>query len=223
MLESHEVLIPPLGKGKAIPNDENQVKSGCRVRNTTAQNIHLVKLPPIANAAVPSCRKAIPASTSDSKAADGASRSSREITSFSNCGVGIAFNLTCYLHNGCRFAESHQVLEMQLLQAVCVRYGAVSGQVTPPVPFVIQNSISRVTPEMAKRAAAANSQRPNPRPVSQQTTAPSTAPPAPTGAITFPTQLMKLRKAPSGWAPVCPWTATFEAGAEPRFWAHANC
>src|SRR6266496_166150 len=98
MFESHGVLIPPLGRGKAIPNDENQVKSGCRVRNTTAQNIHLVNLPPIASAAVPSCRKAIPASTIDSRAADGARRSSKEITSFSSCGVGIAFIsfVTCH-------------------------------------------------------------------------------------------------------------------------------
>src|ERR1700722_6716136 len=80
----------------------------------------------------------------------------------------------------------------------------VLGYATPPVPFVTQNSMSRVTPEIANRAAAANSQRPKPRPVSQETTAPKTAPPAPTGAITLPTQLMKLRNAPSGCAPVCP-------------------
>src|ERR1700721_4054058 len=96
------------------------------------------------------------------------------------------------------------------------------GYVTPPVPFVTQNSMSRVTPEIANRAAAANSQRPKPRPVSHDTTAPSTAPPAPTGAITLPTQLMKFRNAPSGCAPLSPWTATFEAGELPRFCAHPN-
>ena len=50
---SHGVLIPPFGSGKAIPNEENHVKSGWSVRNTTAQNIHLVNPPPIANASVP--------------------------------------------------------------------------------------------------------------------------------------------------------------------------
>src|SRR5262249_35815049 len=76
--------------------------------------------------------------------------------------------------------------------------------VTPPVPFVIQNSISLVTPDTANNDAAANSQRPKPRPVNQEATAPTTAPPAPTGAITLPIQLMKFRKVPSGCAPVCP-------------------
>src|SRR5208283_5688344 len=94
---------------------------------------------------------------------------------------------------------------------------------TPPVPFVIQNSINRVTPEIASRAAAANNHRPKPRPVSHDTTAPSTAPPAPTGAITLPTQLMKFRKLPSGCAPVCPCTATLNCGAAPRFCAATNC
>src|SRR5215469_2702877 len=91
--------------------------------------------------------------------------------------------------------------------------------VTPPVPLVTQNSMSLVTPETANRAAAANSHRPKPRPVSQDTIAPTIAPPAPTGEITFPTQLIKLRKAPSGCAPVCPWTATLNCGLDPRFWA----
>ena len=87
---SHGVLIPPFGSGKAIPNEENHVKSGWSVRNTTAQNIHLVKLPPIANVVAPSCRRAMPASSSEIKAAEGASSSSNEMTSFSSCGIGIA-------------------------------------------------------------------------------------------------------------------------------------
>src|SRR5437899_3057314 len=45
---------------------------------------------------------------------------------------------------------------------------------------------------------------------------------APTGAITLPTQLTRLRNAPSGWAAVCPWTALLVAGAPPRFWAWTN-
>src|SRR5262249_28066225 len=75
----------------------------------------------------------------------------------------------------------------------------------------------------ASSAAAANSQRPKPRPVNQAKTAPTTAPPAPTGEITFPIQLMKFIKAPSGWVACSPCTATFVAGAVPKFWAHRNC
>src|SRR5579872_3600715 len=89
MLASHGVPIPPLGRGRAIPKDENHVRSGCRVRNTTAQNIHFVKPPPITNAVEPSCRSAMPASTRETNAADGASRRSNEMTSFNSCGVCI--------------------------------------------------------------------------------------------------------------------------------------
>jgi len=90
------------------------------------------------------------------------------------------------------------------------RYWLADGLRTFPTLRHVTNygwlgvEIQQVTPEIAKRAAAANSQRPKPRPVSQETTAPKTAPPAPTGAMTLPTQLMKLRNAPSGCAPVCP-------------------
>src|ERR1051326_5099094 len=126
MLESHGVLIPPLGKGKAIPNDENQVKSGCRVRNTTAQNIHLVNVPPIASAAVPSCRKAIPASTIDSRAADGASRSSKEMTSFSSCGVGIAFISFVIWHCALWFWRSNQLVRIQVASSSRHAFCAVS-------------------------------------------------------------------------------------------------
>src|SRR5215469_9502124 len=79
--------------------------------------------------------------------------------------------------------------------------------------------MSLVTPETANSDAAANNQRPKPRPVSQETTAPTTAPPAPTGAITLPIQLMKFRKVPSGCAPVCPCTATLNCGVLPKFCA----
>src|SRR5579872_2329229 len=89
MVASQGVLMPPLGSGRAIPKDENQVSNGCRVRNTTAQNIHFVKPPPMTNAVEPSCRKATPASTRETNAADGASKRSNEMTSFSSCGVCI--------------------------------------------------------------------------------------------------------------------------------------
>src|ERR1017187_7793094 len=79
----------------------------------------------------------------------------------------------------------------------------------------------RVSPDTASKAAAAKSHRPKPRPVSQETMAPRTAPPAPTGAITLPTQLMKFKNAPSGWAPVSPLTATAVCGAAPRFCVQA--
>src|ERR1700731_2342262 len=93
MLASHGVLIPPPGKGILIPNDENQVNSGCRGINRTAQNIHFVKPPPMANTVPPSRRRVTPASTSETSAADGASNSKSEMISFSNCGVGIRLSL----------------------------------------------------------------------------------------------------------------------------------
>src|SRR6266568_3523125 len=204
MLASHGVLIPPPGRGILIPNEENQVSSGCSVRNTTAQNIHFVKPPPIANTVPPSRRRVTPASTSETRAADGASNSKSEMTSLSSCGVGICLSLE--RANSLKFCRqpSATLIRSVRLPARQTCELVVLGYVTPPVPFVIQNSMSRVTPEIASRAAAANSQRPKPRPVSQETTAPKTAPPAPTGAITLPTQLIKFRNAPSGCAPVCP-------------------
>src|SRR5262249_3003670 len=81
--------IPPDGRGTFTPNDVNQLKSGCRVRKTTAQNIHFVNTPPIAKVIVPSRRRLTPANTSDSSAAEGASSSRTEITSFNSCGVPI--------------------------------------------------------------------------------------------------------------------------------------
>src|SRR6266852_1420048 len=93
MLASHGVLIPPPGGGILIPNEENQVSSGCSVRNTTAQNIHFVKPPPMANTVPPSRRRVTPASTSETRAADGASRSKTEMMSLSSCGVGICVSL----------------------------------------------------------------------------------------------------------------------------------
>src|SRR5207253_8499144 len=75
---------------------------------------------------------------------------------------------------------------------------------TPPTPCSTQNSSRRVTPDTASNIAEASSQRPKVRPDINATTAPKTAPPAPTGATTLPIQLMKLKNAPSGCAPVCP-------------------
>src|ERR1700756_5255797 len=93
MLAIQGVLIPPPGRGILIPNEENQVSNGCNVRNTTAQNIHFVKPPPIANTVPPSRRRVTPASTSETSAADGASKSKSEMTSLSSCGVGIYLSL----------------------------------------------------------------------------------------------------------------------------------
>ena len=81
--------MPPLGNGTGTPNEVNQLKRGCSVRNMTAQNIHLVNPPPMANVIVPSRRKLTPAITRDSSAADGASKSRTEIMSLSSCGVAI--------------------------------------------------------------------------------------------------------------------------------------
>src|SRR6266545_5007393 len=166
MLEIQGVLIPPLCKGRAMPNDENQVKSGCRVRNTIAQNIHLVKLPPIANAVVPSCRKATPASTNDNRAADGASRSNSEMTSFSNCGVGIAFNLACSLHDNLQF---------------CWQPSAFSNRSAPSCPYALctGSSLGHTTgsvcnPELDEPRDSGNGQKsgggeqPAPKPTSSQ-------------------------------------------------------
>src|SRR6266852_256322 len=89
MLANQPVLIPPPGSGTPTPNEGNQLSRGWSVRKTIAQNIHFVKLPPIANVVTPSRRRLIPASTSDRNAADGASKSSSEITSFRSWGVCI--------------------------------------------------------------------------------------------------------------------------------------
>src|SRR5437870_4764977 len=87
---SHEVLMPPPGSGTATPNELNQIKSGCKVRNTTHQNIHFEKPPPRTNVIPPpSLRKLIPPSTRQTTAAAGASRSSTLMMSFKSCGVGI--------------------------------------------------------------------------------------------------------------------------------------
>src|SRR5215469_6028943 len=90
---SQVVEIPPDGRGTATPNEVNQLSSGCKVRKTTAQNIHFVNPPPIAKVSVPSRRRLTLASTSESIAADGASSKRTEITSFSSCGVPIFVNL----------------------------------------------------------------------------------------------------------------------------------
>ena len=56
--------------------------------------------------------------------------------------------------------------------------------------------------DQLSNAAAAMSHRPMCRPDMNATIDPNTAPPAPTGATTLPIQLMKLKNAPSGCAPV---------------------
>src|SRR5438046_10746716 len=88
---SHEVLMPPPGSGTATPNELNHVKSACKVRNTTHQNIHLEKPPPSTNVIPPpSLRKLIPPSTRQTTAAAGASRSSTLLRSYRRCGAGMA-------------------------------------------------------------------------------------------------------------------------------------
>ena len=64
-----------------------------------------------------------------------------------------------------------------------------------------------------------NAHRANPRPAAKEMIAANAAPPAPTGAMTLPTQLIRFSHVPSGCAPVWPWTATFVCGADPRFCA----
>src|SRR2546425_10934270 len=59
-------------------------------------------------------------------------------------------------------------------------------------------NIAECAKPLQGRAREAMSDRPKPLPVSQETIAPTTAPAAPTGAITLPMQLMKFRNAPSG-------------------------
>src|SRR5437879_13893577 len=91
-LASHSVAMPlgeteGRGRGTATPNEVNQLRSGCSVRKTTAQNIHFVNPPPIANVIVAARRRLTPASTSDSIAADGAGSSSAETTSSCKCEV----------------------------------------------------------------------------------------------------------------------------------------
>src|SRR6266404_4240810 len=71
---SHEVPIPPAGNGVATPNELNHPSRGPSVTNTIAQNIHLVKLPPMRNVVPPSRLKLIPARIKATREAAGASR-----------------------------------------------------------------------------------------------------------------------------------------------------
>src|SRR5438093_8028367 len=75
---------------------------------------------------------------------------------------------------------------------------------TPPVPCRTQNSSNRVRPDTPSKAPDASSHRAKGRPDMYATIPPNTAPPAATGATTLPIQLMKLKNAPSGWAPDWP-------------------
>src|SRR5208282_1084146 len=86
---SQDVLIPPAGTGAATPNEVNQERSGPRVTNTTAQNIHFVNPPPIRNVVPPSRPKLMPARTKATKAAAGASCNRTWIMSFRSCGTAI--------------------------------------------------------------------------------------------------------------------------------------
>src|SRR6185437_6468785 len=207
---SHELPIPPDGNWAATPNKENHPSRGVRVANTTAQNIHFVKLPPIRNFVPPSRLKLIPARTRATRAAGGASYKSTWTMSFNSCGTAMAL---------VPFASFNrlELIAARTLAGSPVDFSVFpaclpgplperpfSVYVTPPVPLLIQNSINRVSPETASNPAAAASHLPTPRPCSQDTTAPTTAPPAPTGAMTLPIQLMKFRNAPSGWAAVSP-------------------
>jgi hypothetical protein len=65
---------------------------------------------------------------------------------------------------------------------------------TPPTPCKTQNSGRRVTPETASNIADARCQRSNVRPDMNATTAPKTAPPAPTGATTLPIQINEIEE-----------------------------
>ena len=77
-----------------------------------------------------------------------------------------------------------------------------------------------MTPETIRRPIAVKTHFPKPRPMAKEPIAISAAPPAPTGAITLPIQLMRFRNVPSGWVPCWPWTATLTCGAVPRFLCH---
>src|SRR5208282_1501692 len=91
---SHEVLIPPPGSGTPTPNELNQPSNGCRVRNTIAQNIHFVKLPPMTKLIPPpSRRRLMPANTRLRQAADGASSNKTFTMSFKSWGVATVLNL----------------------------------------------------------------------------------------------------------------------------------
>ena len=86
---SYDVPIPPPGSGTATPNELNQLRSGVKVRNTTDQNIHLVKPPPIRKLVPPSRRRLIPARTSETSAAGVANANSVLMMSFSSCGTAM--------------------------------------------------------------------------------------------------------------------------------------
>src|SRR5439155_3169498 len=160
----------------------------------THHKIHFVKLPPIENVDPPSSRRAIPARTRHSSAIAGSSWIRRRMMSANICGVGIRISLGLE-------GRGHVIRRERYPE-----YGARESldYETPPTPCRTQNSSNRVTPDTASSMAEASSHRPKVRPDIKATTAPKTAPPAPTGATTLPIQLTKLKNAPSGCAPVCP-------------------
>src|SRR6266567_342402 len=87
---SQEVPIPPEGNGAATPNELNHPTRGTSVTNTTTQNIHFVNPPPIRNVVPPSRLKLIPARTSATREAAGASCKRTWMMSFKSCGTTIA-------------------------------------------------------------------------------------------------------------------------------------
>src|ERR1700689_5268451 len=84
--------MPPPGSGAGTPNEGNQLMSCGSVRNTTAQNIHFAKLPPINASGMDPCRKLRPANTRQMIAADGASSSVNLMKSDISCGGAIFFD-----------------------------------------------------------------------------------------------------------------------------------
>src|SRR5690348_633679 len=100
---SHEVPIAPPGIGVETPNELNHPRSGLRVINTTAQNIHFAKLPLTRKVVPPSRLKLTPARTSATKEAAGASLRRTWMMSFKSCGTAIASFLLS-LQTGPEFA-----------------------------------------------------------------------------------------------------------------------
>src|SRR5580658_7009860 len=83
--------MPPFGSEAGTPNEGNQLMSCGSVRNTTAQNIHFAKFPPISASGMDPWRRLRPANTRQIIAADGARSSINCMKSDISCG-GAIFN-----------------------------------------------------------------------------------------------------------------------------------
>src|ERR1700722_14277167 len=81
--------MPPLGSDAGTPNEGNQLISCGSVRNTTAQNIHFAKFPPISASGMDPWRRLRPAKTRQMIAAEGARSSITLIKSEISCGGAI--------------------------------------------------------------------------------------------------------------------------------------